>query len=249
MPRSRVDRFLSGDGLGLALDAEYIDAADEALAFFETAAMAAADELADYGKRAFRSDIEAALGPRIAKTLRARVFPERGKQSLGPAVEWRSKAPRILAAFSEAQTLRSPRGRFLAIPSEAARAIRAPRVVGSDGNVRRGRAALIGAVERRYGKLRHVFLPGKKYSLLVADNVRITKTGRVSSNITRRRDGTSYSRLQGRTTVVMFILVPQVRTRKLLNLDSVSSVIAGRASQIFVRAFADIAQRHFPGEG
>ena len=56
-------------------------------------------------------------------------------------------------------------------------------------------------------------------SLLVADNVRIGKSGSVRANVTRRRDGTVVSRLKGRATAVIFLLVPQVRLRKRLDLE------------------------------
>ena len=55
-------------------------------------------------------------------------------------------------------------------------------------------------------------------SLLVADNVRVSKTGRVRENITRHKDGRVSSRLKGRATAVIFILVPQVKLSKRLDL-------------------------------
>ncbi|WP_371747292.1 DUF6441 family protein [Acuticoccus sp. I52.16.1] len=62
-------------------------------------------------------------------------------------------------------------------------------------------------IRRRYGP-----------SLLVADNVRITKSGRIRPNVTRRKDGTTYSRLAGRSSAPIFLLVPQVRLPKRLDL-------------------------------
>jgi Family of unknown function (DUF6441) len=56
-------------------------------------------------------------------------------------------------------------------------------------------------------------------SLLVADNARFTRSGRVRENVTRRKDGTSYSRLAGRTVVPIFLLVAQVKLQKRLDLD------------------------------
>ena len=55
-------------------------------------------------------------------------------------------------------------------------------------------------------------------SLLVADNVRISKAGRVRENITRHKDGRVSSRLQGRATAVIFLAVPQVKLPKRLDL-------------------------------
>jgi len=246
MVSRRVEKLLDGEGMGLALTGEYQLAIDESIALFEGAAMAAADELAIWGKEAYRADVSRALGARLAKTIRDQVFPDRrGQTSLGPSVVWRTNAPHIIDAFREAQTIRSRSGLFLAIPTEAALQIRAPRVIGSDGRVRRGRSALIGAVENRYGRLRFVYRKGGKPSLLVADNVRTTRAGKFRANVTRRRDGTSHSRLAGRIAVVMFILVPEVRTRKLLGLDGVSDQIAARGFEVFARAFTDVVRRDF----
>jgi hypothetical protein len=54
--------------------------------------------------------------------------------------------------------------------------------------------------------------------MLVADNVRLTKRGRAALNIGRRQ-GAAYTRLSGRTTVPLFVLVPQVTVRKRLDID------------------------------
>jgi uncharacterized protein DUF6441 len=56
-------------------------------------------------------------------------------------------------------------------------------------------------------------------SLLVADNARFTRSDRVRENVTRRKVGTSYSRLAGRTIMPIFLLVPQVKLQKRLDLD------------------------------
>jgi hypothetical protein len=63
--------------------------------------------------------------------------------------------------------------------------------------------------------------------LLVADNVRLTARGRAAANLGRRQ-GAAYSRLSGRTTVPLFILVPQVSVKKRLDVDS--------AAQKWIRA-------------
>ena len=68
-----------------------------------------------------------------------------------------------------------------------------------------------------YMPLRFIYRRGGP-SLLVADNARFTKSGRVRENVTRRRDGTSYSRLAGRTVVPIFLLVAQVKLPKRLDL-------------------------------
>ena len=57
-------------------------------------------------------------------------------------------------------------------------------------------------------RLRFVYRPAAP-SLLVADNARLSKRGRAAANIGRRQ-GDVFTRLSGRTTVPLFILVPQV---------------------------------------
>jgi hypothetical protein len=70
--------------------------------------------------------------------------------------------------------------------------------------------------------------------LLVADNVRLTARGRAASNIGRRQ-GAIYSRLSGRTTVPLFILVPQVSVRKRLDVEA--------AAQDWTRALPGLVAR------
>lgn len=70
--------------------------------------------------------------------------------------------------------------------------------------------------EHRFGPLCFIYRRGQP-SLLVVDGVRINKSGRVG----RRVKGGAFTKTgrmkQGMTTVVMFILVPQVRLRKRLD--------------------------------
>ena len=70
--------------------------------------------------------------------------------------------------------------------------------------------------EHRFGPLRFVYRCGRP-SLLVVDEVRINKSGRVG----RRAKGGAFTKTgrmkQGMTTVVMFIMVPQVRLPKRLD--------------------------------
>lgn len=84
-----------------------------------------------------------------------------------------------------------------------------------------------GVWERIHGlRLRVVYRRGSP-SLLVADNARLTKRGRAAPNIGRRQ-GAAFTRLSGRTTVPLFILVPQVTVRKRLDVDG--------AAQNWIRA-------------
>lgn len=111
-----------------------------------------------------------------------------------------------LASHDTGPLIRSKAGFWLAIPMPAA------------GKSLRGSRITPGEWERRTGmRLRFVYRRTSP-SLLVADNVRVSKSGRVRENITRHKDGRVSSRLLGRATAVMFLLVPQVKLPKRLDL-------------------------------
>ena len=91
-----------------------------------------------------------------------------------------------------------------------------------------------GAWERIHGlRLRFVYRRGSP-SLLVADNARLTKRGRATANIGRRK-GSVFSRLSGRTTVPVFVLVPQVTVRKRLDVDGAARKWIGALPQLVLR--------------
>ena len=159
-------------------------------------------------KRDLRSQVvRAGLGNRLAKAWRSRLYPNTPGDPA--ALVW-SKAPKLIRVFDEGATIRSRRGLWLTIPTDAARRVA--------GGRRRRRHLTPGAVEQVLGQpLRFVYRRGRP-SLLVAANVRITaKSGRIRSAVRRRRDGSSYTQLAGRTQVVMFVLVPKVRLAKRLD--------------------------------
>ena len=103
--------------------------------------------------------------------------------------------------------IRSRRGRFLAIPTE-----NAPRK-GTDGR----RISPSTFPEHRFGPLRFVPRPSGP-SLLVVDGLRASfsrKTGQLRGF--RRATDRARRSGQGLTTVVMFLLVPQVKLPKRLD--------------------------------
>ena len=148
----------------------------------------------------------AGLGARLANTWRGEIYPKSG-QSIGAAGYVWSKAPGLVRLYAEGGIIRSKQGLFLAIPTPAA------------GRFGDGRQKITpGAWERIHGmRLRFVYRRGSP-SLLVADNARLTKRGRAAANIGRRQ-GAAFTRLSGRTTVPVFVLVPQVTVRKRLDVD------------------------------
>jgi hypothetical protein len=151
-----------------------------------------------------RQVTSAGLGQRLANSWRDRHYPN---QRLDAASLVYSKAPQIIRAFDEGATIRSKRGRFLAIPTE-----NAPRK-GTD----RRRISPRTFPEHRFGPLR--FVPRQSGpSLLVVDGLRASfsrKTGQLRGF--RRATAAARARGDGLATVVMFLLVPQVKLRKRLD--------------------------------
>jgi Family of unknown function (DUF6441) len=151
-----------------------------------------------------RQVASARLGQRLANSWRDRHYPNR---KLDAASLVYTKAPQIVRAFDEGAVIRSRRGRFLAIPTE-----NAPRK-GTDGK----RISPSTFPEHRFGPLRFVGRSSGP-SLLVVDGLRASfsrKTGELRGF--RRATDRARRSGQGLTTVVMFLLVPQVKLSKRLD--------------------------------
>jgi hypothetical protein len=151
-----------------------------------------------------RQVASAGLGQRLANSWRDMHYPN---QKLDAASLVYTKAPQIIRAFDEGAVIRSRRGRFLAIPTE-----NAPRK-GADGN----RISPSTFPEHRFGSLR--FVPRQSGPpLLVVDGLRASFS-RKSGELRGFRRATERARRsgQGLTTVVMFLLVPQVKLSKRLD--------------------------------
>ena len=151
-----------------------------------------------------RQVASAGLGQRLANSWRDRHYPN---QKLDASSLVYTKAPQVIRAFDEGAVIRSRRGRFLAIPAE-----NAPRE-GTDGR----RIRLSTFPEHRFGPLRFVPRPSGP-SLLVVDGLRVS-VSRKTGELRGFRRATERARRsgQGLTTVVMFLLVPQVKLRKRLD--------------------------------
>jgi hypothetical protein len=151
-----------------------------------------------------REVASAGLGQRLANSWRDKHYPN---QKLDAASLVYTKAPQIIRAFDEGAVIRSKRGRFLAIPTE-----NAPRK-GTDGR----RISPSTFPEHRFGPLR--FVPRQSGpSLLVVDGLRASFS-RMSGELRGFRRATDRARQsgQGLATVVMFLLVPQVKLPKRLD--------------------------------
>lgn len=164
-------------------------------------------------KTALRDQVKrAGLGPKVGNAWREQSYPKGGKHSLNAAsIVW-TKAPRIIAAYDRGVVIRARQGIYLAIPTENTPFM-------SYGRGARGKASPANWPESRFGKLRFVRLDDGK-AMLVADNLRKSyakKTGKYRGykKATKRmvRAGTDID------NVVMFILIPQARIPKKLDVE------------------------------
>ncbi|UXU75545.1 MULTISPECIES: DUF6441 family protein [unclassified Paracoccus (in: a-proteobacteria)] len=163
----------------------------------ERAVTAAMREAGAGLKSAWRSQITGAgLGTRLGNSIRLATYPK-GSDSLNAAAMVWSKAPVIVGAHDTGPLIRSKNGFWLAIPLLAA------------GKSTRGGRITPEEWERRTGlRLRFIYRR-RGPSLLVAEGRLNTKGRAVAS---RAKTG------RGLTTVPVFLLVPQVRLRKRLEL-------------------------------
>ena len=169
-----------------------------------------------------RQVVSAGLGPRLARTWRSRHYPNRHLDAA--SLVW-SKAPQIVRTFGEGAVIRSGRGLWLAIPTPAA----PKRGVGGK------RISPATFPEHRFGKLRFIYRP-RGASLLVVDGVRASYS-RKSGTLRGFRKASERARRTGAglATVVMFVLVPQVRIRKRLDVERVAQQWAARTPALIDR--------------
>jgi len=164
----------------------------------EKAVTAAMREAGNSLKTAWRGQITGAgLGRRLANSIRSQTYPKAGESLNAAALVW-SKARVIVGAHDTGPLIRSRNGFWLAIPTEAA------------GRGFRGGRITPGEWERRRGmRLRFVYRP-RGPSLLVADRARINTRGQAVAS--RSKTG------RNQVTVPIFLLVPQVKLPKRLEL-------------------------------
>lgn len=157
-------------------------------------------------KSAWRTQITGAgLGLRLANSIRAANFPNSGESLNAATLVW-SNAPVIVGAHDAGPLIRSKNGFWLAIPTPAA------------GKSTRGGKITPGEWERRTGlRLQFVYRRSGP-SLLVAEGRLNTKGRAVAS---RSKTG------RGVVTAPIFLLVPQVKLPKRLDLGRDADRVAG----------------------
>ena len=183
--------------LGLDITPDLVAAMAAEIKAGEKAVSAAMREAGTNLKSAWRGQItHAGLGRRLANSIRSQTYPKAGESLKAAALVW-SKAPDIIGAHDTGPLIRSKDGFWLAIPTAAA------------GKGLKGRRITPGEWERRRGlRLRFVYRR-RGPSLLVADG-RLNNRGLGVAS--RSKTG------RGRSTVPIFLLVPQVKLAKRLDL-------------------------------
>lgn len=209
---------MSAMHLSLNIDPDTVALMREEIATGERAVSTAIREASTRLKSAWRGQITGAgLGTRLARSIRSAQYPK-GKPSLNAAALVWSKAPVILGAHNTGPMIRSKNGFWLAIPTPAA------------GKSARGGRISPGEWERRTGlRLRFIYRH-QGPSLLVAEGRLNTKGRAVAS---RSKTG------RGLLTAPIFLLVPQVRLEKRLNLAAAAEAELGRVPGAIVASWVE----------
>jgi len=195
----------------------------------------AANRTNDAMKNEVRGHVQRVYGDRLAKTWRGKVYDNPG--TLAPAVYQWSKAPRQMENLTGTGPIKSPTGFWLPIPTDEARRLFPARMLRS--RKRSGAAeSAIAKVEQRVGTLQFVMPRGSgrgKRAYLVANSVR-ERSRKAKSGPTRTlskaRKLKSGGYGKGATSVVMFILVPQVRRVGHLDLNVIKAKYSQRYSML-----------------
>ena len=184
--------------LKIAFDPDLVALMRAEIAAGEKAVSTAMREAGSGLKSDWRAQITGAgLGRRLANSIRSQTFPKSSNSLNAAALVW-SKAPEIIGAHDTGPLIRSKDGFWLAIPLPAAgRGLRGGRITPGEWERRRG--LRLRFVYRRTGP-----------SLLVAEG-RLNTKGQAA--VSRSKTG------RGKVTAPIFLLVPQVKLPKRLNLN------------------------------
>ncbi|OAO02712.1 DUF6441 family protein [Roseovarius indicus] len=187
---------------------------------WETAVTGAVVDVTNQIKRTWRGQIRAAgLGNRLAGAIRSDSYPK-GTVSASAAGWVYTAADDIIGAHDEGSLIRSADGFWLAIPTDAA-GFRGPGLAPPTPL----------DFERRTGiALRFVYRPGRS-ALLVAEGGTSKRGPFRSRKRVRLKSGRYSKNVQ---TVPIFILVPQVKLPKRLDLMPAAQAEAARLDNLIV---------------
>lgn len=185
--------------------------------------------------------VRVGLGSRLANTIRGKTYPAAGV-SLDPATWVWTKAPKIIDAYSTGVTIVPGKGRFLCIPT-----LDVPRK-------RTGDALSPSEVEARFGRKLQFISPSDRgfwtpsithggTAFLVLKNLVVRRaTGRFR-NATPRELKRGRAGERALSSVVMFILVPQVKVPKRIDLDAIADRATSRWPSLLDRRWSSLPNR------
>jgi hypothetical protein len=192
----------------------------------EKAVSSAVKEITNGMKKDLRSQVSGAGLGKVVNTWQSVIKTPHGDAS--KTVGWVfSKAPNIIKAFDEGSLIKGKESLFLAIPTPSA-----PKK-GYDGK----RISPSNFPEQRLGGLRFVYRQGKP-SLLVVENLVSGGTGRF-----RRGSQRALRTGRGLTTVIMFILVPQVKMQKRLDYKRIFTLWERKLPETILRYWPEERSR------
>lgn len=189
------------------------------------ASLSAMKWAADQTKGEWRGQVRGAgLGNRLSNAIRAQAYQNAAKPSIGAwALVW-SKAPKITAAHEQGALIKSTNGFWLAIPTAAAgRGTGNGKITPSDWERRNGRV------------LRFVYRKGR--TGLLIDEGRAAPGNVMVRRRSRGGDRLAAPRTFRNRSIVMFVLVPQAKLKKKLDLfgaaDKVSAALPARIAALW----------------
>lgn len=170
-------------------------------------------------------------GNKLPRTIRQRVYPETGESTSAAALVW-SKAPKIVAAFDEGALIRGKDGFWLAVPIDPiARRMRGPN----------NRKVTPGLWEQRTGRrLEFIYRKGRP-PLLVDTGVPLAREryDRLDHQTSRYRRWVAGGRRRARAWKPIFVLLPQVKLRKRLDINRLARKWQGLLPGMIVRNWPD----------
>ncbi|MCJ2009803.1 DUF6441 family protein [Methylobacterium sp. J-092] len=184
-----------------------------------TSITAGMQQVTDGLKADLRSEVTGAgLGQRLANTWRGQTFPTAGV-SADAAAYVSTKAAKLIDAFDRGATIRAQNKKYLAIPTDEAGV--------KHISISKGSGRITPAVWERETGIKLRFVPSKTGGVLVAP-------ARYRRQAIRFQKRKSFKPIKegaadkGRDFVVIFVLVPQVKLRKRLDVDATAKRWAAR---------------------
>lgn len=153
--------------------------------------------------------VKALVSQKLAKSIRSNSYPQ-GQPSINAAALVYSKAPEIISAHEEGALIRSHDGFWLAIPAKGA------------GRGSRGRKITPYEWEKRTGRRLRFIYWGGRIAKLVDDGSRNFRRPGDSLGWTNKGAG---ARTKKKSKLI-FMLVPQAKLRKKLNLLAAAEPVA-----------------------